>query len=336
MPSDIATSAPSQERLRLALDATARQRAEFRSAVIAAHERAKAILSAGGGAERAALELGLFGGARIDSARFAALESSNATLGYSRRIRIEWAANVLRAVGAVDEGAFVVTVPPGGDLRSAVARGFTELGRAFGAAATVELARAGRFESDRHANLIDGLAFELWGKAERRAAPPLVVRVNGADLHAGGLAEFLDGGVHLVLIVDGPCTPAPLVRLVSPGTAVVQTADATAVDVFSRFDGPSVMAFVPSPAACFVHDPSGGGATWQRMRIWNRPATPPRKSLGSSSARQQLEELRQLDALSERPSLEAAPVESLVPAGSGDPADRLASWLLDASGMTAR
>jgi hypothetical protein len=336
MPSEISSPASPQDRLRLALEATARQRVEFRSAIIAAHERAKAVLSAGGGAERAALELGRFGGGRIDAARFAALESSNATLDYSRRIRIEWAANVLRAVCAADDNAFVVTVPPGGDLRLVVARGFTELGRAFGAAATVELARAGRFESDRHADLIDGLAFEAWGKAERRAAPPLVVRVNGADLHAGRLAEFLDGGVHIVLIVDGPCAPAPLARLVSPGTAVVQTADATGVDIFSRSDGPSVMALVPSSAACFVHDPGGGRAAWQRLRIWNRPAAAPRKSIGASSARQQIEDLRQLDALAERPSFEAAPVESLVPVGSGDPTDRLASWLLDVSGVAAR
>jgi hypothetical protein len=59
----------------------------------------------------------------------------------------------------------------------------------------------------------------------------------------------------------------------------------------------------------------------------------PRIAIGGLSARQQSEELRQLDALAERPSLESAPVESLVPAGSGDPTDRLASWLLDASGL---
>lgn len=336
MPSEIPSPASPDDRLRLALDAISRQRAGYRSAVIAAHERAKTILSAGGGAERAALELGRFGDARIDPTRFAALESSNTALGYSRRIRIEWAANVLRALAAVDDGAFVVKVPSGGDLRLVVARGLFELGRAFGAAATVELARAGRFEAEHHAELIDGLGFDLWGKAERRVAPPLIVGVHGADIHAGGLADFLDGSMHIVLIVDGPCAPAPLVRLVTPGTAVVQTADATGVDVFTRFDGPSVLALVPSSAACFVHDPNAGRAAWQRLRVWNRPTTPPRKALGGSSAWQQTEELRQLDALAERPSLEAAPVESLVPIGSGDPADRLASWLLDAAGLGAQ
>jgi hypothetical protein len=160
--------------------------------------------------------------------------------------------------------------------------------------------------------------------------------VNGADVRAGGLAEFLDGGVHIVLIVDGPCAPAPLARLVTPGTVVLQTTDATGVDVFSRFEGPAVMALVPPAAACFVHDPNGGRAAWQRLRIWNRPTTLPRHALGGSSAWQQAEELRQVDALAERPSLEGAPVEALVPAGSGDPADRLASWLLDASGLGAQ
>jgi hypothetical protein len=94
-----------------------------------------------------------------------------------------------------------------------------------------------------------------------------------------------------------------------------------------------VMALVPPSAACFIHDPNGGRSAWQRLRVWNRPTTLPRKALGGLSARQQTEELLQLDALSERPSLEKAALDSLIPAGSGDPTDRLASWLLDASGL---
>jgi hypothetical protein len=147
------------------------------------------------------------------------------------------------------------------------------------------------------------------------------------------LADFLDGAEKIALVVDGPCAPAPLVRLITPGTFVLQTADTTGVDLFAKCDGPAVMALVPSSAACFLHDPNGGRSAWQRLRVWHRPASLPRKSVGGLSARQQAEELLQLDALAERPSLETAPVESLVPVGQGEPGDRLAAWLLDAAGL---
>jgi hypothetical protein len=329
MPSD------SLDRVRIALDALARPRETYRSAIIAAHGRAKAILAEGGGAERATLELGQFGAGRIDAGRFAALAAPKSALDYLSRTRIEAAANLLRAfAGADDDSSFVVDVPRGGRLRFAVASAFAQLGCAFGAAATIELVRAGRFDAALHADLVDALGFDLWGKAERSAAPPLVVRVNGEDLRAGVLGDFLDGGVHIALVVEGACSPAPLVRLITPGTLVLQTADTTGIDRFTKFDGPAVMAMVPSAAACFLHDPNGGGSIWQRLHIWNRPASLPRKTLGGSSGRQQAEELLQLDALAERPSLESAPVESLVPSGSGDPTDRLASWLLDAAGLS--
>jgi hypothetical protein len=321
------------DRVRIALDAVSRQRATYRSAVIAAHERAKGILAAGGGAERAALELGQFAGARIDAARFAAINSVDGALDSASRSRIESAASALRSLAETEESSFVVDVPRGGRLRFAVGSALAELGCAFGAAATIELVKAGRFDPQLHTGLIDGLGFDLWGKAERLAAPPLVVRVNGCDLRAGVLTDFLDGGVKIALVVDGTCAPAPLVRLVTPGTFVLQTSDATGIDLFAKFSGPAVMAFVPPSAACFVHDPNVGRSAWQRLRVWSRPSSAPRKALGGLSARQQAEELLQLDALAERPSLESASVESLVPVGSGDPTDRLATWLLDASGL---
>jgi hypothetical protein len=321
------------DRVRIALDATSRQRATYRSAVIAAHERAKGILAAGGGSERAALELGQFGGARIDATRFAAINSADGALDFANQSRIESAAGALRSLAQTDESSFVVDVPRGGRLRFAVANALAELGCAFGAAATLELVRAGRFDPLLHTDLVDRVGFDLWGKAERLAAPPLVVQVNGYDLRAGVLADFLDGAVKIALVVEGPCAPAPLVRLVTPGTFVLQTNDTTGVDLFAKCSGPAIMAFVPPSAACFVHDPSAGRSAWQRLRVWNRPSSPPRKALGGLSARQQTEELLQLDALAERPSLESAPVESLVPPGSGDPTDRLADWLLDAAGL---
>jgi hypothetical protein len=51
------------------------------------------------------------------------------------------------------------------------------------------------------------------------------------------------------------------------------------------------------------------------------------------SARQQQEELLQLQALAERPTLPNGPIEALVPSGAGDATDRLTAWLLNESGL---
>jgi hypothetical protein len=103
------------------------------------------------------------------------------------------------------------------------------------------------------------LPFEEWTKAERQARPPIVLRVQGTDLHAGGLERFLDGGQHIVLIVEGPSSPAPLARLVTPGTLVLQTNDEFGLEEFANATGPAIAAIVPDTAARFLHDPGAGG-----------------------------------------------------------------------------
>ncbi len=305
MPSE--KLSPPEDRLRIALEATARQRAAYRSAVIAAHEHAKAILAAGGGAERAALELGRFGGARIDAARFAALTHRTPRSTTRDAFASNAAANVLRALAAGDDGAFVVDVPRGGDLRSAVAAcaspnsdARSALRRRSSWSAPDASKASGTLTS------IETLEFEQWGRSERRAAPPLVVRVDGADLHAGGLADFLDGAVHIVLVVDGPCAPAPLVRLVTPGTFVLQTADATGARRLREIrragghgaraaDRPRASSTIQTAGAPRGSDCASG--TGRRRRRASRSAA---RAHGSRSR-----SLRQLDALAERPSLEA-------------------------------
>ena len=132
---------PSDDRVALALSAVARAKSAYRSAVIAASERAKGLLAAGGGSPRAALELGQFGNLRIDANRFAALGSAELALDDLTRSRIDAAARVLETLSAANDEAFVVEVPAGGRLRFAIASTLGELGRAFGAAAVVELAR---------------------------------------------------------------------------------------------------------------------------------------------------------------------------------------------------
>jgi len=321
---------PSDARVQLALHALRHRLAAYRSYTAAARERVRTLLASDGGADRARLELGPFG-ARIDATRFAELRHG-VVLDSLSRARLERAAAVLAELDGASDEMFVVDVPAGDSLRVVVAHALARAGRAFGAAAVAELVRGARYEPERHDRLLETCPVEWWGTSERDHAPPLIVTVQGADLRAGSLAELLDGSLQLIFLVRGPSTPAPLVRLATPGVLVVQARDATALDVVSDFDGPAVVAVFEQEAAVFTHLPTTGSAPWQRLTVAHRPVAP-KKSVAGVSPRQQAEELMLLDALKERPALPDAPVEALVPSGTGDPADRLTAWLLAASGL---
>ncbi len=121
--------------------------------------------------------------------------------------------------------------------------------------------RGGRYRPAEHDSLLDAAEFRAWNKAERRFAPPLVVEVDGADLHAGALLDFADGREKIVLVVRGAMPPAPLVRCITPGTFVLQTVDGTRPRPLAAFDGPAIAALVPEGAAVFLHDPGAGAAS---------------------------------------------------------------------------
>jgi hypothetical protein len=121
--------------------------------------------------------------------------------------------------------------------------------------------------------------------------------VNGADLRADALAEYLDGRQKLVLLVRGACTPAPLVRMVTPGIFVLQAAAETELAGLAAFDGPGVAALVPEPVARFAHDPLGDDTGGRRLTVTHLPAEASRTAVGGWSVWQQREELAQLAAL---------------------------------------
>jgi hypothetical protein len=325
---------PSDPRVAAALSALRPRIEAYRAAVAAAHERAQGLLSLGGGAGKAADELGAFAMNRIDAGRFAAIDAGQPALDAASRSVVLQALEVLAKHARVADDAFVVDVPPGGSLAGFVAAALGRLGRSFGAAAVVELARSGRFNAAANAFFLDFYGFERWGRGERAVAPPLVVVVDGADVRAGGLADFLDAGVQLILVVRGASSPAPLARLITPSTLVIQTNDAGSLARLSSASGPAVVALVPDSAARFIHDPAGGKGAWQRLAVSFRPE-PPRRALGMWSAAQQREELLTLDSLSTPPALGDASIESLTGGRDGDPVDRLASWLLTASGQAS-
>lgn len=317
------------------LHALARPRAAFRSAVAATLEQVRGVLTAERGAtssEEEAGELGPFAAGRISTERFTALLTHRHPLDGAALERMEAAFSTLSDVATHTDQLMVVHVPPGGSVREEVAAALASLGRAFGAARLFDLARSGRARAEEHGPLLTGLPFRRWNRTERSLAPPLVVFVNGPDCFAEGLAEFLDGAFKVVLVVRGDAPLAPLARLVTPGTFVLQTSAEEDLARLGEAWGPGIAALVPETAAHFMHDPAAGKEPWDRIAITSLPAAAPPPLAGGRSASQQRDDLAHLQALAKRP--EAAPA---VPAGNGavpvaaaagQPADRLAAWLL--------
>jgi hypothetical protein len=323
----------SDPRIPIALRSVAGFTSAYRSGVISSLERVRAMLTADGGAARARRELGAFAAARIDADRFAELSRGSA-LDAPSRARIARCADVLREFANVPDEGFTVDVPAWRRPYPVVSSVLARFGRAFGAAIAADLARSGAYDPQQHDCLTEEWGYDRWTKAERRVAPPIVLSVLGSDLRVAEFAELLDGTQHIVFVVRGPCAPAPLVRLFTPDTLVLQTTDVTGLDRFSAYNGPAIAALMPDESASFLHDPERGAASWQRLQIWRRPAAEPRRSVGGLSPRQQREELLQLEALSTQPALPTAPIDALVPHGAGNASDRLADWLLAQSGLS--
>jgi hypothetical protein len=320
-------------RVRIALDVLANQIAEFRAAIAGALAQAEAVqvdatADPDARAARAGAELGVFAEGRIDPQAFAARFARVPPAGAAAGAALARAVSVLRGVLERGDQVFAIEVPPGGDLAAAIGAALEQVGRAFGAIQLADQVRSGCYDADDPDPLLAETGFRRWNRAERRFAPPLVVSVDGADLHAAPLADFCDGRAKLLLVVRGPCAPAPLVRLITPGTLVVQTVDRAGLDHFAGYQGPAVAALMPQGAARFLHDPAGGKEPWQRLSVLELPE-PPRRALGGISAWQMAEDLQQLHALARTPfSIPAPGAAPSAALGESDAVDRLTSWLL--------
>lgn len=336
----------------------------FRSAVAAAEEEVRGEVLRRAGAdnfkeEQALVELGPFALGRIDPARFSSLMGVSETELTPESIDVLAKADAILA-GFAKSSEHLVEVEPGGDLRDVVKDALAHLGQAFGAARAVELARAGMFDLLDHGYLLGPLSFRLWNRAERQLAPPLVVSVEGEDCLPAGLGEFLDGEVKIVLVADGPTTPAPLARLITPGTFVMQTEDPSALArlVESRHPGVALLFDEEREGqACFVHDPDAGAAPWERLEVRRIPSD---ADVGRGRRTPVwLEEVVHLRTLAQPPQavggaggVSGASVVSAAAAASGEagsvaapggaaavpaaePADQLAAWLLASTDLGA-
>lgn len=347
MPSDTSPGHDLGGWLEPALKALTPRIEAFHSAVASAEEEIRSFVAHRRGAseyraEQALVELGPFAVGRIAPDRFASILIDPEDLTGEAAQVLDRAEYILSAFAA-DRDMHTVTVEPGGDLRDAVRETFTQLGQVFGAARAVELARAGLFDPDKHNQFLSALPFRKWNRAERQLAPPLIVEVEPDDLVPAALGEFLDGQVKIVLVARGVTTPAPLARLITPGTYVVQTADPADLTGLASSPHPAIALLFDQERpeqARFLHDPEAGESPWERLTVRHLPDRP-EVGRGRRPPRW-LEELEHLETLAARPA--PAPVGAVPLAEPGAPevastppapVDQLAAWLLsqvDAAG----
>lgn len=316
-----------ESRIAMVEAALAEPIADFHAALAATIEAVRAEAPDDpAGTEANGVGLGGFAEGRIDVGRFAALIEPRRLVGGEDAEGLRRAREVLGVLEAGVEEALHVEVPTGASLHDTVAATLAGIGRAFGAARVVEAVRSGHYVAATHDNLLVSLPFARWSRSERLRAPPLLVSVAGSDLQSEGLAEFLDGTVRIVLIVCGAAPPAPLARLITPGTFVLQATDGAGLDRMLAWEGPGVAAILPEGAAVFSHDPAAGKTPFERLQVESMPAEAPAEAMGSLSTSQQVDQLTHLSALAAPPPLPVA--EAAPSAASDEPVDRLAAWLL--------
>lgn len=324
---------PSDDRGRLALDALKDGIATFQSTVAVTAAEVRSYLASRQSSwdsviKQVADELGPLAAGRIDPERFASVVVAREAVDPAALAVVDRALETLTSVAARAGELCRVDVPEGGSLYETVARALGEVGRAFSAARVVQEARRGHVPPGLAERAAQPLPFTRWTRIERRLGPPLLVRVQGSDLRAAALAEFLDGRQKIVLLVEGECAPAPLARLIAPGTFVLQGVDAAGLKPLAGYEGPGIAALVPESAARFVHDP--GAPPRERLKVEAIPDRVPRRAIGGASGAQQAEELELLRTLAERASAGAEKSNGAGPEGgrAAEPADKLATWLL--------
>ena len=333
---------PSDERMDIALRSLTGAIENYHSAVVTTAEEVRGYLASHQPAstsrdEYVAVSLGSFAASRVDVGRFATLLGDSTGEDASIQQKVEGAYAILNELATGGDDLFRLDVRSGTRLGDAVSERLSQIGRAFAAGRIAGMATRGSLNSGNN-KLLGPLEFDGWSSAERLVAPPLAVEIDGADLRAGELAEYLDGNVKIVLVVRGESAPAPLVRLVSPSVFVVQTTDETGLDRFASYQGPAIAALVPESAARFIHDPSAGEGPGQRLEVLYLPEAAPKKAVGGISVRQQVDELEQLKALAGCVGGAVGPAEREEPVAeqivSDHPVDKLAAWLLSQADLS--
>lgn len=311
-----------------AIEALAPALEEFRSAVATAAEEVRtwrahhqaAVADPVGLLSR---ELGSFCQGRVDPNRLVALLSVEAAPDPLTDHLMDEAHQLFSSVMQGGRDAFHVRVLPGGDLRDAVRDALAELGRAFGMARAVEKAQSHTYRPDEDHHLLHSYPFHRWSPLEKELAPPLVVEVEGADLRAAGLVEFMDGWQKLALVVRGKSPPAALARLVSPAILVAQADVSDGVALageLAKQEGPGIVAFFDADAGAlpFVHRPG------KALEVDRDDLAALLDVVSRKKGQPGILDLRHLESLTALP----APVLPGSGKAGEKTADQLAAWLL--------
>ncbi|MDH5803781.1 MAG: hypothetical protein OEZ54_01260 [Gemmatimonadota bacterium] len=332
---------PSDKLKEQALDVVMTRAEGFRSSVVEAVEQLRTFLDAQqtskeGVADRLRIEFGRLAEDKIDFDRFSAIFADPVSLDPVGVEQVEFAYSVLSKMAESPDEQFFAQCGEDESLVAVVDQALGLLGRTFGAARISELSRNGRFKESIHGTWLSRFPFSRWNSTERRMAPPLVVSVPGSRFRPATLADYIDGGVKIIFLVDEPCPPAALARLITPSTMVVQTYSVEGLDRFAEWNGSGVAAVVPQSAAEFVHDPKGGNHLADRLILGNVPKPESIRALSGASAAQQRDELDLLLSLADTSKTVISSGETGEAADeNAEPelADKLAAWLLNRAGL---
>ncbi len=260
---------PSEDRTGIALEAI-RPRAElFHSALATTMEQIRGLLAGTGESpEDQTIALGNFASGHVDVQRFSAFTRQATKVEPTAELPIRAAQRALDDLLHMGDNLFVLKLAEGANLGAEVAERLKTIGNAFSAAHVADLAKRNQFREEKHAHLLDGLAYANWSQAERALAPGLVIELGGAEFTPAQAAPYLDAGL----------------------------------EAFSAWEGTAVAALLPEGAVTFVHDPAAGETTYERFTTLDLPKEIRKRAIGGISARQQAEDLELLEALAVVPT----------------------------------
>jgi hypothetical protein len=336
---------PSDTHVEKALEVIADARESFLAAVRMAADQISAQVRshdtpASEARDQVAAELGAFAEGLIDASRFPAQVGESNTLDDTSADLLRRAGEALDGLSSAKPEDFVLTVSEGGDVCAAVEKALARLGRAFGAAELAKQARVGGGGTDAALDRLSSYPAAEWRVRERELAPPLVVSTPGGGLDLAGLRNLLEGSQILVLLAEGPCPPAPLASLLSPGVFLLQTTNPDELAGLGDLEGPAVIALLPEGAAEWIHDPRGGDTLAERLTVRALPDSAGIGPLDGVSVWRQREDLRHLaamvDAAKGGPATGAAPSANGLPGEEPvEPVDLLAAWLIRQADLPA-
>jgi len=322
---------PFEERNACALDAVRPRIEQFHSALVVTAEHIGSLLASSGSTKEDQDEaLGFFAKGKMDMDRFASFAPKGKSLEKDAEAPVHAALEVIKALAAEGDELFIIKTEPGKGLGHQLSVRLASIGRAFAAARIVELAKNGAYKEDKHAASLERFPYAQWNSTERALTPALVIEVSGEDFKPSAIVPLLDTNMKIVFNVTGDAPAAALSRVISPRVFVQQETSDGNLAAFKAFDGIAVAAFLPDTAVCFVHDPSAGATTYERIVSIVFPNEVRKRAIGGISPAQQAEDYTLLESLSVPPEIAGD--------ATSDPAGKLSAWLLsqtDLSGLSA-